>query len=427
MDSLTQSAVTPNKNRLARTFTKVLASRKTKPKLDKPITAVDPTKFFDDQDEKLKIKAFISKLFATISSVKAAYAQLQYAQSPYNPEGIQSADQIMVSELKTLSEFKQTFLKKHLDDNAPGTTQLLAEIQEQKNMLQMYEITTKTMDSQKKLKQSEIIFLKEKLDETNTENKSIERRIISSHEKFNISSLSIHNFLVSRQQTTKSIKSLVKFMMSEMEAANWDLNAAASSIQPGFDHWDEYNKCYAFESFVCRVMFDGFNDPSFSIMDKSEPYESSESAQCQERFFDMYMELKSFKASEYITWKPNSMFSKFCWFKYLKLVHPIMEYSLFGNLNQRNLVASEKFPDTTFFWLFADVAKRVWLLHCLAFAFDRNKASVFQVRKGSRFSEVYMESVDEDEPRNSTPEVAFNVVPGFKLGKTVIQCRVYLT
>lgn len=89
-------------------------------------------------------------------------------------------------------------------------------------------------------------------------------------------------------------------------------------------------------------------------------------------------------------------------------------------------MGAEKTPETVFFSSFAEMAKRVYLLHCLAFAFDPSKASVFQIRKGSRFSEVYMESVNE-EPVKSSPEVSFTVVPGFKMGKTVIQCQVYLT
>ncbi|KAA8544887.1 hypothetical protein F0562_019719 [Nyssa sinensis] len=95
-------------------------------------------------------KAFIAKLFATISSVKAAYAQLQFAQSPYDADGIQSADQ------------------------------LLAEIQKQKSLLKTYEITGKKLDSQLKLKDSEVTFLREKLEEVNRENKSNEKRLNSS-------------------------------------------------------------------------------------------------------------------------------------------------------------------------------------------------------------------------------------------------------
>ncbi|PWA79572.1 hypothetical protein CTI12_AA204270 [Artemisia annua] len=422
-------ALAPNKSRLARTFAKVLHARaatRAAATLDKTRKTKSTEKTKHDIDhEKIRnqaaMDAFIAKVFATISSVKAAYAQLQYAQSPYDPDGIQSADQIMVSELKTLSEFKQLFIKKHLDNNekAHETTQLQAEIQEQKNLLQMYEITTKTLDSQKKLKDSEIIFLKEKLEEANKENKLIERRLNSSgqfspqDQKLSLSSLSPKSFVLFLQQMRKSVASFVKFMMSEMEEANWDLNAAASSIQPDVIYRDTSHICYAFESFVYQVMFDGFNN-------------ESNVASSSEYFFDKFMELKSIKASEYVKWKPNSTFARFCYSKYLRLVHPIMEFALFGNLNQRNLVGAEKTPETTFFSSFAEMAKRVYLLHCLAFAFDPSKASAFQVRNGSRFSEVYMESVNE-EPVKSSPEVSFTVVPGFKMGKTVIQCQVYLT
>ncbi|KAI3809612.1 hypothetical protein L1987_19208 [Smallanthus sonchifolius] len=423
MDSLNQTTLTPNKTRLSRTFAKVLHIQNTKSSqkvkhVDKPITDVDQY----HQDEKT-MDAFVAKVFATVSSVKAAYAQLQVAQSPYDPEGIQSADQIMVSELKRLSEFKQMFLKNHLHDDvyAPETIQILAEIQEQKSLIQMYEITTKKLDSQKKLKDSEIIFLKEKINEAHKENKMIERRFnfnLSSHEKFkfNFSSLTVNNFLPSLQQTTRSVKIFVRFMMREMEDANWDLTAAASSIQPNVVFWETAHKCFAFESFVCRVMFDGFNNPGFSITNDGSP----------RFFFDSFMELKSLKSREYITWKPNSMFAKFCWLKYLKLVHPIMESSLFGNLNQRNQVSAGKFPETEFFASFADVARRVWLLHCLSFAFDSGKPSIFQVREGSRFTEVFMESVNEELVK-TLPEVGFTVVPGFKVGGSVIQCQVYLT
>ncbi|GJW30248.1 gravitropic in the light 1-like protein isoform X2 [Tanacetum coccineum] len=427
---LNQSALAPTKSRLARTFAKVLHTRAATraATLDKTRKTKSTEKTKHDIDHK-KIRnqaamdAFIAKVFATISSVKAAYAQLQYAQSPYDADGIQSADQIMVSELKTLSEFKQLFIKKHLDDNekAPETTQLLAEIQEQKNLLQMYEITTKTLDSQKKLKDSEIIFLKEKLQEANKENKLVERRLNSSGplsplEKLTLSSLSPKGFVLFLQQMRKSVTSFVKLLMSEMEEANWDLNAAASSIQPDVIYRDTGHICYAFESFVYQVMFDGFNNTT----------NESNAASSSQYFFDKFVELKSIKASEYITWKPNSTFARFCYSKYLRLVHPIMEFALFGNMNQRNLVGAQKPPETAFFSSFAEMAKRVYLLHCLALVFDPSKASVFQVRKGSRFSEVYMESVNE-EPVKSSPEVSFTVVPGFKMGKTVIQCQVYLT
>nr|BAD95424.1 hypothetical protein [Arabidopsis thaliana] len=79
------------------------------------------------------------------------------------------------------------------------------------------------------------------------------------------------------------------------------------------------------------------------------------------------------------------------------------------------------------------MAKRIWLLHCLALSFER-EAEIFRVPKGCRFSEVYMKSVAEEaffpaaeSSPESEPRVAFTVVPGFRIGKTSIQCEVYLS
>lgn len=448
MDPVSRSSVTPNKGRLARTFAKVLHIRavtgvknqKTqsheKFKHDELINDShhhQPKVFDEEEDDKLQsraaMEAFLAKLFASISSVKAGYAQLQFAQSPYDPEGIQSADQIVVSELKTLSELKQSFLKKHLDYSSPETTHLLAEIQEQKSLLKIFEITGKKLDSEVRLKNSEITFLREKLEEANRENKLLEKRLntsgpLSPLDNLQCSSLRPTHFIAALRMTIKSIRSFIRLLISEMESAGWDLDAAANSIEPGVVYWNTTQKCYAFESFVCREMFDGFNYPNFSI--PGEPLSS------KRLFFDRFMELKSLKPKEYIGWKPRSIFAKFCWGKYLRLVHPKMESSLFGNLKQRNLVNAGEYPETTFFAAFAEMAKQVWLLHCLAFSFEP-EASTFQVSKGSRFSEVFMENVNEEAFLSSSkgspetdPSVAFTVVPGFKIGKTVIQSQVYL-
>lgn len=52
------------------------------------------------------IESLISKIFMNISSLKAAYIQLQAAHTPYDPDKIQGADKLVVSELKNLSELK---------------------------------------------------------------------------------------------------------------------------------------------------------------------------------------------------------------------------------------------------------------------------------------------------------------------------------
>ncbi|KAK6134979.1 hypothetical protein DH2020_031263 [Rehmannia glutinosa] len=428
MDSVKRSAVTPSKSRLARTFAKVFhiqavtggisaddGIRKSKShEKSKKDKFKHPS--FEDEDDKLQDKAiteaFLAKIFASISTVKAAYAQMQFSQSPYDADGIQSSDQIVVSELKNLSELKQSYLKKQLNETSPETTLLLSEIQEQKSLLKTYEITSKKLDFQLKLKDSEITFLEEKLAEANTDNKSLEKKINSSGQlvvpdNIRLSDLKPSHFIAYYRQTIKSVRSFVRLLISEMESADWNLDAAASSIEPGISFWKPNHKCFAFESFVCKEMFDGFNYPNFS--DRSEPGKN-----CRV-FFDRFSELKSVGPSDYLAWKPKSPFASFCREKYLKLVHPKMESLLFGNLDTRNLVDSGDLPETPFFSAFSEMAKRVWLLHCLALSYDP-EITIFQVSKGCRFSEVYMESLSDeafllsDATSETYPRVAFTVV-----------------
>ncbi|KAL6999642.1 hypothetical protein U1Q18_000800, partial [Sarracenia purpurea var. burkii] len=454
MDSADRTAVTPGKSRLARTFAKVLNIRaatgvapvtanqkiQSHEKVKHDRTSNGSQSSYGDDDEKLRhraaVEAFLSKLFASISTVKASYAQLQFCQSPYDVDGIQAADQMVVLELKTLSELKQCYLKKQFDESSPETTLLLAELKEQKSLLKMYEIMGKKMDSQIKLKDSEITFLKEKLEEANKENKVIEKRLNSSGslsvpDDLRLSSLNPNHFVPVLRHTIKSVRSFVKLIINEMELAGWDLDASANAIEPGVRYSNSNHRCFAFESFVCRQMFDGFNFRNFSPLTESLPKQPNPNPnRNQQRLcFERFAELKSMKTGEYLARKPKSEFARFCSSKYLQLVHPKMESSLFGNLNQRNLVNSGEFPETTFFAAFGEMAKRVWVLNCLAYSFVP-AASIFQVEKGCRFSEVYMESVTDEPPllppdgaTEIDPVVAFTVVPGFKIGKTVIQCQ----
>ena len=115
---------------------------------------------------------------------------------------------------------------------------------------------------------------------------------------------------------------------------------------------------------------------------------------------------------------PDSVFGKFCRSKYLSLVHQKMEGSFFGNVDQRNYVMSGGHPRTPFYQAFLKLAKSIWLLHRLAHSFDP-KAKVFQVKKGSEFSDIHMESVVKDiilEDVAERPKVGLMVTPGFLIG-----------
>ncbi|XP_051136263.1 protein GRAVITROPIC IN THE LIGHT 1-like isoform X2 [Andrographis paniculata] len=469
MDS---TVATPRKSRLARAFAKVMHIRAvtgaaSERGVFRPTDKKTASKKAKDEEglvcsTRARREAFLAKLFASISTVKAAYAQLQFSQSPYDGEGIQIADEAIVSELKSLSELKQAYLKNNLLDDKtppPGTALLLSEIREQKSLLKTYQVTGKKLEFELRLKDSEITFLKEKLAEAVGENRLLERRAnlcapahsvtetgtgtgtvpdpasrrrrpfhSQSHRHSHLISSSPSHFIMYHKLAVKSIRAFVRMLVAEIqESTDWDLEAAARSIVPGTPFWKSSHICFAFESFVCQHMFDGFGCPMESI---------SPPQLLRHHLFDYwFMEMASVRDGHLGAWKPGTAFAQFCRSKYLRLVHSKMEAAIFGNLDQRNMVSSGgEMPDTPFVNAFIEMAKDVWLLHCLALSFDPT-VEIFQVKKGVRFSEVYMESLSEEALDASTtssrgdanPCVAFVVAPGFRIGATiVVQCQVYL-
>lgn len=384
------------------------------------------------QQQRAVLEAMVAKLFAGITSIKAAYAELQMAQHPYNGEAIQVADQAVVDELKAISELKRGFLRKELD-LSPQVTLMLAEIQEQQGLMKTYEITIKKLEAEVELKDSDAVSLESQLYDAVAFNKSLEKRLnasgpLSMFDSLRLTRLNVTHFVQFLHHALRSIRGFVRLLIRDMESANWDLDAAVKFIHPDAIFTNPSHRFFAFESFVCITMFEGFNFPLFSPpLDKHRD---------RRLFFDKFKKLTNVNPKQFLSQNPNSSFAKFARSKYLQLVHAKMECSLFGNLNQRKLVNSGDFPDSAFFVAFAEMVKRVWLLHCLAFSFDE-EITVFQVRKNCRFSEVYMECVAE-ESLNVSGEitgdggggqlrVGFTVVPGFKIGRSVIQSQVYLS
>ncbi|KAF2302990.1 hypothetical protein GH714_012339 [Hevea brasiliensis] len=348
------------------------------------ISATDKHK--DDHSKakrKAVLDALLAKLFAGITTIKAAYAELQMAQNPYCSDAIHAADQAIVEELKLLSELKRSFFKNELDQ--PLTT-----------------------------------VSRERLNASGA---------LSMFDNIQFSILKPTHFVQFLHSALRSIRSFVKLMVREMEVAEWDIEAAAKAIESESIFPKPTHRCFVFESFVSKTMFEGFNYPNFMLPNESPPpmdhhhhYRHS-----GEHYFNKFKKLKSVNPRHYLNQNPTSSFARFTRAKYLKLVHAKMECSLFGNLNQRKLVNSGGFPDTAFFTAFIEMARRVWSLNLLAFSFGED-VSIFQVSKNSRFSEVYMESVTQESLLESDGvdadlRVDFTVVPGFKIGKTVMQSQ----
>uniref|UniRef100_A0A5B7BAW9 Uncharacterized protein n=1 Tax=Davidia involucrata TaxID=16924 RepID=A0A5B7BAW9_DAVIN len=381
------------------------------------------------------VEAVISKIFTNISSLKSAYIQLQAAHTPYDPDKIQSADKLVISELKTLSELKHFYRENNPKPVcvSPQDSRLAAEIQEQQSLLKTYEVMVKKFQSEIQNKDSEILQLQQQIQEAKQKREKLDKNLklrgLSAKESegsgdenggFPID-LTPDLFMAAVEAASKAIHDFSKPLINMMKAAGWDLDAAANSIEPNVVYAKRAHKKYAFESHICQRMFSGFQQESFSVKQENLTV-------TKESFFHQYLALREMDPLDIVGQTPDSIFGKFCRSKYLVVVHPKMEASFFGNLDQRNYVMGGGHPRTPFYQAFLKLAKSIWLLHRLAYSFDPT-VKVFQVKRGSEFSEVYMESLVKNLVMDETdekPKVGLMVMPGFWIGGSVIQCRVYL-
>ncbi|KAF0915909.1 hypothetical protein E2562_000552 [Oryza meyeriana var. granulata] len=386
--------------------------------------------------------SLLANLFAGVSAVKAAYAQLQLAQCPYDAEAIQAADAALVAELTKLSDTKRRYLRDPAaaarNTAAAGHTALFAHAEEQRHLLKTYQITARKLEGELRAKEAEADRARSSLTAELHAERAMEARLhpgrtLASLDELHLSGLNPTHFLTALRHTVKSIRSFSKSMLNSMQSAGWDLAAAAAAVHPGVPLRRAGDTKFVFESYVAMKMFANFHrrDFNFSFLDEREFYD-------RRRFFEEFTELKAAPASAFLDVRNArwSGFGKFLRAKYLSLVHAKMETAFFGRLEQRGIVsAGPGFPESSWFAEFAEMARRVWLLHCLFYAFDggaeEDGASIFQVRTGARFSEVYMESVSDGRSDEAAAVeervVGFTVVPGFRVGRTMIQCRVYLS
>ncbi|CAI9103664.1 OLC1v1002190C1 [Oldenlandia corymbosa var. corymbosa] len=382
------------------------------------------------------VEALISRIFTNISSLKSAYIQLQSAHTPYDPDKIQAADKLVISELKNLSELKH-FYREHNPKPlcvSPQDSRLAAEIQEQQSLLKTYEVMVKKFQSEIQNKDSEINQLQQQIQDANQKKVKLEKNLKlrglsareseGSGEESGLFSMDLTPdlFKSAVEAAYRSIHDFSKPLINMMKAAGWDLDAAANSIEPDVIYAKRAHKKYAFEAHICQRMFSGFQDENFSLKHDSTTLD-------RESFFREYLALREMDPLDSVGQAPDSNFGVFCRSKYLIVVHPKMEASFFGNLDQRNYVMGGGHPRTPFYLAFLKLAKSIWLLHRLANSFDPT-VKVFQVKKGNEFSEVYMDCVVKNftvDENNEKPKVGLMVMPGFWIGGSVIQCQVYLS
>lgn len=351
----------------------------------------------------------IDKLFETISVLKLAYVQLQEAHIPHDPDKIKTANELVVSQLDSLCKIKRAYKEKRFKSNdsiSACSVPLLAEIQIQERLLEK-------LKSQVKGKEVEVTHLQKELNDLDVKNIELaEECRRRKRERDNIRFFSSSSIQDIAKAVSKAIHDFAKPLIALMKVSGWDLDQAANAIEDSVVYSKRSHKKYAFEAYIACRMFYGISFQAYNVNDIM-------------RFDDPLGSLIE---------DQHSIFAKFCRTKYLLVVHPKMEASFFGNLDHRTFVASGRHPRTPFYQAFVEMAKWVWVLQGIAMASSGPKAEIFGVKRGQEFLDVYMECVEEvkeervlfDEEQ-ARFKVEFMIMPGIRIGETVIRPRVYVS
>uniref|UniRef100_A0A1D1Z631 A-kinase anchor protein 9 n=1 Tax=Anthurium amnicola TaxID=1678845 RepID=A0A1D1Z631_9ARAE len=347
-----------------------------------------------------------SKLFDLVSSLKSAYIQLQQAHIPYDAEKIQSADELVVSKLDSLSEVEHLYLESG-GRKPTSLAALKSEIEKRQCLLE-------SLQTRIQKKDTEILRLRWEMEEVDLKNAEMEEEMrckLAPHEAIVPFDrhLNPSAFSLVFESTARSIHDFAKPLIGLMKASGWDLDRVASAIGGPVAYTQRSHKKYAFEAYLARKMF-GSEGTEVGCLRKG-------SVDGVMRFHDPF---------EALVEDPNSGFARFSRTKYVWVVHPKMEESFFGNLEQRAFVSGGGHPRTPLYRAFAKMARWVWVLRVMASSITP-EAEAFYVRRGCEFSEEHMESVVEVERVVGLAKVGFTVMPGFRIGGGVVSCRVYLT
>ncbi|KAL7121117.1 hypothetical protein ACP275_02G162800 [Erythranthe tilingii] len=381
----------------------------------------------------------IPSLFATLSSFEASYLQFQAAHVPeIDQNSLEAADKLIVSILQKLIEMKNLCkdskgrsLGLNCDFDFPAGSFLEFQVQENQSKLRILETVVNTLQSQMDVKDDESTDLRKKLDKIRVSNTNLCRKL--GLKEGNLGSglevlLTIRVFEAMLGDSLHSLRCFVKLLIDLMRRAGWDLEEAANSVHPQVNYAKKGHFRYAFLSYICLGMCQNFDKPHFGLHDSEATLNENGTIENNNGYLRQLIEHVASNPMEILSKNSKCEFSQFCEKKYEELIHPTMESSIFSGLDRKEKVLDSWKSLTVFYESFVRMASSIWLLHKLAYSFNPT-VEIFQVEKGVEFSIVYMEDVlrKPSFPRKTRPRVGFTVVPGFRIGKTIIQSQVYLT
>ncbi|CAI0392129.1 unnamed protein product, partial [Linum tenue] len=334
--------------------------------------------------------------------------QSEDAHCPWDPERMRSSDVAVVGELRKLGVLRERFRRsvsvggggggrRRRGGNAGGGS-VVGMLRE---AVAPYEAAVEELKKEVKAREAEVVNLKEKLKSaavTCHSNGGGKKGRSQSKRKVSCS----HATQGDDEPGERISKGFTAILLSLMRAAHWDIPAAVRSIEAAAAN--------ATAETVTTIN---------AIASTAATHHAK---------YALESDMKAMDPVELLGILPTCHFGKFCSKKYLAIVHPKMEESLFGNLEQRQQVAAGNHPRSQFYGEFLGLAKAIWLLHLLAFSLDP-APNQFEASRGAEFHAQYMESVVRFSGGRvpAGQVVGFPVCPGFKLGNgSIVKARVYL-
>ncbi|XP_062017491.1 protein GRAVITROPIC IN THE LIGHT 1-like [Rosa rugosa] len=389
----------------------------------------------EEEEEEMGMEFVImTEVFNAVSAMTIAYVSLQEAHNPWDPEKLRAADVAVVGELRRLGDLRERYLRRRCYGGGSGDMLREAVVP--------YEAAIEELKKEVKARDMEVDNLKEKLKsiigEANSGKKS--RNSMSRRKVHCITQVSTapapELFEGAMSGVREASDTFTIVLLSLMRAAHWDIAAVVRSIEAATAtatrisassviQTQRANAKFALQSYISRKVFQGFDHESFYMDNGLSSVLSPD--QYRRDCFAEYCDIKSMDSTELLNIQPSCNFGKFCSNKYLAIVHPKMEESFFGDLEQRQQVVEGRNPRSQFYRQFLELAKAMWLLHLLAFSLDP-APSQFEARRGADFHPDYMESVLKSPGQVPSGQVVgFPLIPGFKLGNgSIIKARVYL-
>ncbi|MFS7902698.1 putative protein gravitropic in the light 1 [Helianthus anomalus] len=405
-------------------------------------------------ERETEMETLLNEVFETVSFMKKAYVSLQQAHCPWDPDKMRSADVAVVAEMKKLGVLRERFRRRVLRGGGGGGGERVVAGVTVREVVAPYEAAMEKMKVEVRNKEKEIENLKEKLKSVAVVSGGSGGRKSRSHshhqskKKVNYSSqLPVspspmpEHFESCISSVKEGSKSFTSLLLSLMKSAHWDIAATVRSIEASTATTTTTTSTptattdsivgpnhakYALESYVNRKIFQGFDHETFYMDGSLSSLLNPD--QFRTECFTQYRDMKAMDPIELLGVLPTCQFGKFCSKKYISIVHPKMEESLFGDLEQRRQVLAGNHPRTRFYGEFLVLAKAVWLLHLVAFSLDPPPTH-FEGSRGAEFDSRYMESVVRFPGGRVAAGhvVGFPVSPGFKLGDgSVVKARVYV-